>query len=284
MKALRAAGELSDVLSDFPRATRHYEESLEIARRIDDRRGIADALWGLAHEAERVGEHTGARPLLEESVAILRELGDEPSLARSLGGLAWLENDLRRARVLWQERVAIGRRLANRESVGWALINLGFSASGEGDYPAAREAFDEALGIARELGYKRMIARALTQLGDVALTLMTLPRPVSTTTKASRSGVRSVTAQAWSTPSAASASSLGWRETAPAAATYLEESLSVCREIGAREGEALALDSLGTLARGRGCPRRRRAPARRGARDCGESSTTRPAWPPPSRG
>ena len=103
MRALRAAGELADVLSDYPGSTHRFEESLAIARALGDQRGIAEALLGLAHEAERIGKHAEARPLVEEAVAIFRELGDEPSLARSLGGLAWLENDYRRARELWQE-------------------------------------------------------------------------------------------------------------------------------------------------------------------------------------
>src|SRR5439155_3490764 len=118
MNALRAAGELSDVLSDFPGAIAHYEASLAVARTLGDRRGIAAALLGLAHEAQRVGTFAAARPLVEESVALLRELGDEPSLARSLGGLAWLEAHYAVARSLFEENLAIRRRLGNREGIG----------------------------------------------------------------------------------------------------------------------------------------------------------------------
>src|SRR5438067_3384525 len=85
----------------------------------------------------------------EESVSILRNAGDEPSLARSLGGLAWLESDYRRARKLWNDTLTIQRRLANRENVGWTLIQVGHCSQGEGDYSAARLAYEESLAIAR---------------------------------------------------------------------------------------------------------------------------------------
>jgi predicted ATPase/DNA-binding SARP family transcriptional activator len=247
-KALRAAAELADALSDYPTATAYYEESLALARALRDERGIAEALFGLSFEAERVGDHRRARPLMEESVAIMRRLGDEPSLARSLGGLAWLENDFRRSRELWSKTLAIRRRLANRESVGWTLIQVGFSAQGEGDYPAARVAYEEALSIARELDYKRMIARSLTQLGDVALLeghtteAAALLRDCVPTWR--EIGHRSGLVDALR--------SLGdcarvERDLA-AARAFLEESLSVAREIGARPLEALALQSLARLA------------------------------------
>jgi predicted ATPase len=100
-RALRAAGELADVLSDYPASAASFEESLALARRLGDNRQIAAALMGLANEAERMGRAKDARPLLEEAVALLRGVGDDPSIARSLGGLAWLEDNYPRARSLW---------------------------------------------------------------------------------------------------------------------------------------------------------------------------------------
>jgi tetratricopeptide (TPR) repeat protein len=252
MKALRAAAELADVLSDYPRATAHYEASLAVARELGDKRGIAAALLGLAHESQRVGTFAMARPLVEESVALFRDLGDEPSLARSLGGLAWLEERYPRTRSLWEQNLAIRRRLGNRESVGWSAINVGLAAQETGDYPAARAAYEESLAIGRELDYKRMVARALTQLGEVArlegnmaearaLFEQTLPTWREIGHKSGLvDALRGLGDAARLEGAFASAQSL------------LEESLTVCREIGARPGIAAALESLANLAAARG--------------------------------
>jgi predicted ATPase/DNA-binding SARP family transcriptional activator len=247
-QALRAAAELADALSDYPASIAYYEESLVLARSTHDNRGMAEALFGLSFAAERVGNYGESRRLMEESVTILRGLGDEPSLARSLGGLAWLENDFRRARRLWSETLAIRRRLANRESVAWTLIQIGFCAQVEGDYAAARAAYNEALSIAQELDYERMVARSLTQLGelallegDVAAAKMLLEQTVPSWR---RIGHRSGLVDALR--------GLGYAATLDrdfaAAASFLDESHLVAREIGARPLEALALGSLATLA------------------------------------
>jgi predicted ATPase/DNA-binding SARP family transcriptional activator len=251
-QALRAAAELADVLSDYAAATRHFEESLVMARALGDRRAIAEALMGLAHEAERVGRGASARPLLEESVTIFRELGDEPSLARSLGGLAWLEQDYRRARRIWNETLAIRRRLGNRESVGWAVLQVGFSAQCEGDYAAATAAYEECLSIGRELGYKRLIARSLTQLGEAALLQFDLGEarllydeslPLWRET-GHRSGL---------VDSLRGLGNVARLEgDGEGATSFLQESLAVCQEIGSPGGEAAALQSLGDLVRARG--------------------------------
>jgi len=247
-KALRAAAELADALSDYPASITYYDESLALARSGCDQRGIAEALFGLSFAAERVGDYGESRRLMGESVAILRELGDEPSLARSLGGLAWLENDFRRARRLWSETLAIRRRLANRESVAWTLIQIGFCAQCEGDYPAGRAAYEEALSIAHELAYERMIARSLTQLGeltmlegDVAAARELLEQTVPSWRKI---GHRSGLVDALRGLGDAATCERDFA----AAASFLEESHAVSREIGARPLEALALGSLATLA------------------------------------
>jgi predicted ATPase/class 3 adenylate cyclase len=168
MKGLRAAAELADVLSDYAGSIASYEESLAIARRLEDRRGIANALFGLAHEALRVGDLAARRPLLEESAAIFRDLGDEPSIARSLGGLAELEENYPAARSLWEQNLAIRRKLGNREGVAWTVLQVGDAAQGQGDYRAAQAAYDEVLSIGRGLGYKRMIVRGMTQLAELS--------------------------------------------------------------------------------------------------------------------
>jgi predicted ATPase/DNA-binding SARP family transcriptional activator len=252
MKALHAAGELADVLSDYPGATRHFEQSLAIARELGDRRGVADALVGLAHEADRVGRHAAARPLWEEAVAISHRLGDEPSLARSLGGIAWLEQDYRKARVLWEETLALRRKLGNRENVAWAVLQVGFSAQSAGDYDAAREAYEECLAIGEELGYKRLIARSLTQLGEAAL-LQNALGDARRLYEESLPLWREIGHRSGLVDSLRGLGSVARLEGgSEEAASNLEESLAVCQDIGARAGAAAALDSLGALAGVRG--------------------------------
>ena len=249
MKALRSAAELADVLSDYPAATRYYEESLAIARALADRRGIAEALRGLAFERGRVGLPVETqRPLLEEAVEIYRDLGDDPGLARSLGGIAWTEMDLRRGRQLKEEALKIHRRLGNRENVGWALLQAGVYAQYLGDFPAAAAAYDEALSIAEDLRYTRMIARAFDRLGENALWQGELDEA----RRFYQRGLPLWRECGHRNGLADSLRGLGtvtrFDEDGEATTSLLEESLAICREIGYRSGEAAALLTLSVLA------------------------------------
>lgn len=85
---LLGAGSLAWLLGDHAAARRQLAESAEIAARIGDRRGRAIALTILGHSMVFAEDFVGARAVLEESVAIAREVGDPFVLARSLGTLA----------------------------------------------------------------------------------------------------------------------------------------------------------------------------------------------------
>jgi predicted ATPase/class 3 adenylate cyclase len=248
-RALRAAGELADVLSDYPASAASFEESLALARRVGDDRQIAAALMGLANEAERMGRAKDARPLLEEAVALLRGVGDDPSIARSLGGLAWLEDNYPRARSLWAQHLAARRKLGNREAIAWAVLQVGWAAEGEGDFGAARDAYEESLAIGREIGYQRIIARSLTQLGDTARLQGRLDEARA---------LYEETMPIWREIGHRSGlvdSLRGLGDVAVLegdhrrAESLLTESLTVAREIGARESEARAIQSLAALSR-----------------------------------
>jgi DNA-binding CsgD family transcriptional regulator len=185
-------------------------------------------------------------------MALLKEVGDEGGVARSLGGLAWLAGSYAEARSLREENLAISRREGNRESVGWAAIQVGNAAQGEGDYAAARAAYEESLSIGQDLGYKRMVARSLTQLGDVALdegkvgearALFERSLPLweeighKSGLMAALCGLGNVA---------------GKEGASEEAESFLRQSLDVCREIGAQQGEARALQGLGAVAMARG--------------------------------
>ena len=129
-KALNAAGNLAWNQTDYPAARALLEESLAIFRELDDRAGIAQSLNNLGNVAIEQGDYPAARALYEESLAIRRELGD-------------------------------------RRGMATVLCNLGNVAYERGDFTAAR-ILSEALAISRELGDRARIADALNNLGNLA--------------------------------------------------------------------------------------------------------------------
>jgi predicted ATPase/class 3 adenylate cyclase len=175
----------------------------------------AKALQGAAGLALFQGAFAVARPLLEESLAIWRELGDPRAVAYALRGLGWVAmglGDDAQARSLVEESLAIYRALVDKQGIVRSLNFLGHSTCVMGDYGAARAFWEESLVLSRELGDQFLSAWILYNLGNAA----------------------------------------EYEGDYEAARALWGESLAIRRELGIRPGSALSLEALARLASAQG--------------------------------
>jgi predicted ATPase/class 3 adenylate cyclase len=157
------------------------------------------------------GNNSTARALLEESLAIQREVGHKPGIAASLSGLgdlATFQNDHEQAKALYEEALIIHRELGDRVREAYQLLPLGRISSRQGDYGADRRLIEQSLAIFQALGHRDGLACVLDSLGCTA----------------------------------AVQGDYG------AARVLLEESLAICRELGDQRKMAELLDRLGQVA------------------------------------
>ncbi len=144
---------------------------------LDNVRGSASAarakaLGGAGYLATNQGDYPGALALLEESLAVSRELGDRPGIAlslNSLGRLAWFQGDFVRAAAFYNESLGLFRELGARDRISILLNNLGVLAISRGEFGVARSCLEESLAISRQLGEKQFIALAVSNLGVIGL-------------------------------------------------------------------------------------------------------------------
>ena len=120
--ALRYLGLLASIQGNYDAARSHLEQSLEIWRTMgtQGKLGLSWTLSFLGDVALNQNESSEARSIYEESVAILREIGDKNFLAysvRRLGLLAWQEKDYGRAIVLCRESLKLNRELGDLRGV-----------------------------------------------------------------------------------------------------------------------------------------------------------------------
>jgi predicted ATPase/serine/threonine protein kinase len=170
-RTLFAAGVLAGEQGDYASADALIRESLETARALEDKRGIAVSLNALAVHARDRGDIVASRCLFEESLTLWRELGDPVAVARSLSNLAnivKLQGDYVHARSLYEGCLSIFRELGDRTGVAWALNYQGDVARDQGDVRAARSLYEESLVTFRELGDRWGIASSLADLGNLA--------------------------------------------------------------------------------------------------------------------
>ena len=103
----------------------------------------------------RQGDNARAAALLQESLDLYRELGDEEGAARAiaeLGGVAIGELDLDRAAALYEEAVPLFRSQDKPSRVAASLGNLGTIAHMRHEYETAVGYYREAIELARTVG------------------------------------------------------------------------------------------------------------------------------------
>jgi predicted ATPase/DNA-binding SARP family transcriptional activator len=116
----------------------------------------------------RQGDNELTAALLQESLDLYRELGDEEGIARAtaeLGGVAIAEEDLDRAAALYEECVPLLRRLGNPSRLAVALGNLGTIAHMRGEHSTAVDYYGEAIDAARSASDEDGVAVNLHNLG-----------------------------------------------------------------------------------------------------------------------
>ena len=133
-------------------------------------RARAKALFGEGTLAHNLGDCERARSLYEDSLAIARQLGDEPWTASSLHRIGWVDQllgDLEEGRRKSEESLALFRKVGDRRGTMYPLRNLGWIANSRGEYATAEQCFEEALRASREAGDSRGIGFCLTYLAWV---------------------------------------------------------------------------------------------------------------------
>jgi predicted ATPase/class 3 adenylate cyclase len=139
-----------------------------LAARYSWRATAHNAVGTLAY---RQGDYVATHTALEQGIAIARELGDKPSMARSyntLGNVAYQQGDYSTARSNYKQSLALYREVEDKRGIANELTNLGNVAVSQGDYSAARSLYEPSQALYRELGDKRGLASGITSLGDVA--------------------------------------------------------------------------------------------------------------------
>jgi non-specific serine/threonine protein kinase len=128
----------------------------------------AKALDSAGTLARQQGDYAAAQGMYEESLAIWRKLGERHGMGsalNNLGTLTYLRGDYQTARVLYEESLAMRRALRDLSGIAACLHNLGNLAYLKGDCASARGLHQESLAIERELGNQWGIATSLQSLG-----------------------------------------------------------------------------------------------------------------------
>jgi hypothetical protein len=106
----------------------------------------------------------------EESLALVRELGDRDGIGIALlglGDIARNQGDTARMRLYCEESLALFRELGHQWAIGFSLNNLALAAYLDGDLTQAASRAEESEAIFRGLRAGPSVAEVLVTLGRV---------------------------------------------------------------------------------------------------------------------
>jgi predicted ATPase/class 3 adenylate cyclase len=179
VNVMNGAAYLAAFQGDYAKAVALTEESLELSRKLGDKRGTMACLTMLGLEACRLEKYERAAELGKESLGLSQEVGDWWGAVDSrivLAFVARAQGDSQRASTLLEEIVSQVRQVGDRWRLSMALNNLGLVKRELGDYPRAKDVLEETLALTIEIGDKWGVAFARSNLGIVAWYQGDLPR------------------------------------------------------------------------------------------------------------
>lgn len=158
-------------LGELSSAQETYEEFLELAKGLGDRRGLAAAHHQLGLIAQSQGRYAAALEGYRRSLVISERLGDREGMAVSyhqLGNISHLMARDEEALDWYQKALTIAMELGNRADVAASYHQLGVVALERGSYDEAAEWYQKSIAMKKELGDLAGLASSHHQLGNLA--------------------------------------------------------------------------------------------------------------------
>lgn len=172
-EALRSLGWIAYNQHQPDLARSRFAEALTLFRSQGDQPRIADLLSALVCVTPVSGDpvERSLRRLLEESMAINRELGHEAGLIFSLqqlGRLEMLAGRYAEAAAIHDEALGLIRKLAHKPDLAWQVELMGEIAWLRGDVAQAQHYWQEGSELFQQMGAAEGLAISLHHLGQAA--------------------------------------------------------------------------------------------------------------------
>jgi tetratricopeptide (TPR) repeat protein len=180
-RALDVGGFLLWSLNRLPEARSYLEDSIAIAEKLKDDSLLVWPWMYLGWTFWGLGDYEQAKKSLEKSLEIGRSLGENGRGAVAValayfGDIPYAQGNLREARRLYEEAIALLRELQNPSMLTPSLRRLAYVEVSEGNFMQAVELFRECLELNRQLGHEHGMVACLAGFAAIHLARGTLEK------------------------------------------------------------------------------------------------------------
>jgi predicted ATPase/class 3 adenylate cyclase len=153
---------------NFVETIRIAEHSLQMARALPDNKTEAFSLMFLGLSTLVHGGVAESTPLLEQSLALYRALGDKIGQATTMEALSINSGNLERSAAFARESLKLYREVGNLSGIATCLSRLARLTLWRGDFSSPVPWLNEALALSRQLGDQTSEEEALILSGVLA--------------------------------------------------------------------------------------------------------------------
>jgi predicted ATPase/class 3 adenylate cyclase len=250
-QALRSKAQILAFQGESPEKVQEVEQqSLQLMRETENRRGIGQALGQLAARSLKRYDYQQAIAIFTESLAMFEEVGDQREIAGALWNLAEVHlarGDYSLAQLRATESLARYQELSDRHGIATTLRSLAKVAFNLGEQGQARSQVEESVSLFKELGDVMCLTDTELILGRVCLAMDNISRAERLAqacfNKFSANGFREEMVQAL----LLLGRTLLQRGESNMAAQHYREGITLSREIGNLGGSAPLLEGLARL-------------------------------------
>ncbi|MBL8153934.1 MAG: tetratricopeptide repeat protein, partial [Anaerolineae bacterium] len=168
MGLLKLMGEALNPLGELSRAMNCFTQSLALAQREQDTRGLVGALIGIYDIKHTQGDIAGARQDIEEAFRLAQGLNDDAITAKTLLALGtfYRESDYARSQDYFLEAMKLYEKLGGTEGQAGCHFNLAVIQGYFGDMQESLKHLDAALLLFKASGNRRGIFSCLNTTGN----------------------------------------------------------------------------------------------------------------------
>ena len=167
-------GEIALAEGNLSKARSHYGVSLSIRKKVNDKWGLVNSFRALGSLAIIQNDFAEAAPLIQEGLALARELDTEdiPNLIGLAVEVSLWQGDFAKGHALAEEALMRRRGIRSPSGTAWALVDLARVEVRQEQYIGAYSHFQESLLLTREVtieNYRQLIAFCLEGLAEIAV-------------------------------------------------------------------------------------------------------------------
>lgn len=163
-------GKIYDVLKDHDHAIQYYKNNLDLYQDMHDQKGTASCLNKIGQLYFAKGDYDASLNFHMKSIEASKEIDDKEGEAVALKNIGMIHSKLGNHVLALRALTAsldLKRKLGDRRGEALSLYYMGQSEADEGEFDNARDDFEKALEIFKNMGLKEDIKKVQRELEEL---------------------------------------------------------------------------------------------------------------------